>query len=168
MRKMRRHLSQADKAYYKYQKQSWFLDAVETYCNAATQLSNSLMHADVGSRGFRAFRGYLASYVESDDFRALVAETQKLRADLAGIRYSLHIAGKRITVSKYDNELDYGADVLQTFEKFSQGAAKEYRFRYNSSPDMNHVEAAVLDLVARLFPDVFSSLEGYCDRHRII
>ena len=166
MRKMRRHLSQADKAYYKYQKQSWFLDAVETYRNAATQLSNSLMHAAIGSSGFRAFRGYLAIYVESDDFRGLAAETNKLRADLAGIRYSLHIAGKRITVSKYDNEVDYGADVLRTFEKFSQGAVKEYRFRYNSPPEMNHVEAAVLDLVARLFPDVFSSLEKYCDLHR--
>ncbi len=166
MREMRRHASQADKAYYKYQRQSWFLDAVDSYCNATTQLSNALMHANVGSRGFRAFRGYLASYVESDNFRTLVTETQKLKADLAGIRYSLHIAGKRITVSKYDNELDYGVDVLQAFEKFSQGAAKEYRFRYNPSPDLNHVEAAVLDLVARLFPDVFSSLEGYCDRHK--
>jgi DNA mismatch repair protein MutS len=165
MRAMRRHLSQANKAYYKYQKQSWFLDAVQTYCNAVTQLSNALMHANVGSRGFRALRGHLAMYVESDDFRALVAETQKRKADLAGIRYSLHITGKRITVSKYDGELDYGADVLQTFEKFSQGAAKEYRFRYNPLPDMNHVEAAVLDLVAQLFPDVFSSLEAYCDRY---
>ena len=28
------------------------------------------------------------------------------------------------------------------------------------------MEAAVLDLVAQLFPDVFSSLEGYCDRFK--
>ncbi len=166
MRQMRRHLSRAGKAYYKYQKQSWFLDAVETYCNAATRLSNALMHANVGSIGFRAFRGYFASYINSDSFRELVADTQKLRADLTGIRYSIHIAGKRITVSKYDNEVDYGVDVLQTFEKFSQGAVKEYRFQYNSLPDINHVEAAVLDLVAKLFPDVFSSLEGYCNLHR--
>ncbi len=166
MREMRRHLLQAGKAYYKYQKQSWFLDAVETYCNAAMQLSNALMHANVGSRGFRALRGYLAMVVESDDFRALIAETQKRKADLAGIRYSLHIIGKRITVCKYAGELDYGADVLQTFEKFSQGTAKEYRFRYNPLPDMNHVEAAVLDLVAQLFSDVFSFLEEYCDRFK--
>jgi DNA mismatch repair protein MutS len=165
MREMRGHLSQAGKAYYKYQKQSWFLDAVETYCNAAIQLSNALLHANIGSSGFRAFRGYLATYIDSDSFRRLVAETHKLRADLAGIRYSLHIAGKCVTVRKYDNEVDYGVDVLRAFEKFSLGAAKEYRFRYNSSPDMNHVEAAVLDLVAELFPDVFSSLEEYCNLH---
>jgi DNA mismatch repair protein MutS len=166
MREMRDHLSRAGKAFYEYQKHSWFLDAVETYCNASTQLSNALMQANIGSSGFLAFRGYLANYIDSESFRRLVAETHKLRADLAGIRYSLHIAGKRITVSQYDNEVDYGADVLRTFEKFSQGVAKEYRFRYNAPLDMNHVEAAVLDLVADLFPDVFSSLEEYCNLHR--
>jgi DNA mismatch repair protein MutS len=165
MRKMRAGLAQAEKLYYKHQKRSWFLESVDVYCAAVTQLTHNLMRANIGSRGFRTLRGFLASYVESDNFRALVSETQNLRAALAGIRYSLHIAGKRITVSKYNDELDYGADVLQTFQKFSQEAAKEYRFQYDSRPDMNHVEAAVLDLVARLFPDIFSSLEGYCGHH---
>jgi len=31
---------------------------------------------------------------------------------------------------------------------------------------MNHVEAAILDLIAQLYPEVFSSLEEFCDRHR--
>jgi DNA mismatch repair ATPase MutS len=31
---------------------------------------------------------------------------------------------------------------------------------------MNHVEAAVLDLVAQLYPDIFSSLDEYCSRRR--
>jgi DNA mismatch repair ATPase MutS len=123
------------------------------------------MRASIGSRGLRALRGYLASYVETNDFRALTAETQKLKAGLHGIKYSLHIAGKRITVSKYDSEVDYSAEVLRTFEKFSQIAAEEYRFQYRSTPYMNHVEAAILDLVARLYPDIFSSLEDYCSRH---
>jgi DNA mismatch repair ATPase MutS len=162
---MRHHLSQSEKLYYKYQKHSSFLDAVETYCNAVTQLTHDLLRANIASRGFIGLRGYLAGYVESDEFRTLVVETRKLRADLAGIRYSLHIAGKRVTVRKYDDELDYGADVLQTFEKFSQEAAKEYLFRYNARLEMNHVEAAVLDLVARLFPEIFSYMQGYFERH---
>ena len=165
MRDMRHHHSQAEQLYYKYQKQSSFLDAVKTYCDAVTQLSHDLLRANVASRGFIALRGYLAAYVESGEFRTLVVETRKLRADLAGIRYSLHVAGKRVTVRKYDNELDYGADVLQTFDKFSQEATKEYHFRYNARPEMNQVEAAILDLVARLFPEIFSSLQAYYERH---
>ena len=165
MRRMRADLVQADKLHYKRQKQSWFLDAVQIYCEAASHLSHSLMHSNVGSRGLRTFRAYLAIYVDSDDFRALVAETQKVKADLAGIRYSLHIAGRRVTVSKYNSEPDYSVDVLETFQKFSQGTVKAYEFAYHSTPDMNHVEAAILDLVAKLYPEILASLDEYCARY---
>ncbi len=118
------HLVQADKLYYKRQKQSWFLDAVQIYCEAASHLSHNLMHSKIGSRGLRAFRAYLAIYVDSDDFRALVAETQKLKADLAGIRYSLHIAGKRVTVSKYNSEPDYSVRCARNIPKVQSGCGE--------------------------------------------
>jgi DNA mismatch repair protein MutS len=166
MRTMRGHLAQAEKLYYARQKQSWFLDAVEIYCGAVRRLAADLASASLRSRGLRAFREYLAGYVESDYFNSLAAEVQKLKSDLSGITYSLLIEGKRIHVSRYESEPDYGADVLETFEKFKQGAPKEYRFNFPSAPDMNHVEAAILDLVARLYPEVFSSLEEFYSRDR--
>jgi DNA mismatch repair protein MutS len=166
MRTMRSHLAQADKLYYKYQKQSWFVDAVECYCGAVRHLNSDLAEADLNSCGFLAFREYLTSYTESDDFVSLSAETEKLKADLSGVEYSLQIEGKRIKVDRYEFQQDYGEDVLRTFERFQQGSAKQYRFRFSSAPDMNHVEAAILDLVARLYPDIFTSLDEYCRRHR--
>ncbi len=166
MRTMRSHLTQSDKLYYKYPKQSWFLDAVDIYCGAVSCLARHLTLTDLRSRGFQAFREYLTSYTGSGEFVSLVADTRKLKTDLSGIRYSLHIEGKRITVSRYEAAPDYGADVLQTFEKFKQGAAKEWRFDFHSGSDMDHVEAAILDLVARLYPETFSDLDEYCSRHR--
>lgn len=165
MRTMRGHLAQAEKLYYKRQKQSWFVDAVEMYCGAVTRLSSDLAIAGLRSRGFLTFCEYLRSYTDSQEFVSLVAETQRLKAGLSSIQYSLHIHGKRIMVGRYDSEPDYGAHVLQTFEKFKQGAAKEYRFDFHPALDMNHVEAAILDLVAQLYPDIFSSLDEYCSRH---
>lgn len=166
MRTMRGHLTQAGKLHYKYQQQSWFLEAAAIYCGAVRGLTRDLTLTDLSSRGFLSFRGYLTSYTESGEFTLLAAETQKLRADLSGIRYSLDIKGSRIKVEGYSPGSDYGADVLQTFEKFKQGAAKEYRFDFSSGPEMNHVEAAILDFVARLYPDIFSALDEYYDRHR--
>jgi DNA mismatch repair ATPase MutS len=166
MRAMRGHLAQAEKLHYKYQKQAWFLEAADIYCEAVGQLSRDLTITDLQSRGFAAFRNYLTGYIESLEFAALVAETQKLKTDLSGIRYALHIQGSRIKVGRYDSEPDYGADVLHTFEKFKQGAAKEYPFTFPSGPDMNHVEAAILELVAKLHPEIFSVLDEYCIRHR--
>ena len=47
---------------------------------------------------------------------------------------------------------------------FRPGSLRHDKMR--SGPDMNHVEAAILDMVARLYPDIFSSLDQYCHRHR--
>jgi DNA mismatch repair ATPase MutS len=166
LRTMRGQLAQADKLQYKYQKEAWFLDAVDAYCVAITRLTRNLGGTDLRSRGFLAFRQFLTTYTQSGEFVALTTETQKLRTDLSTVRYCLTIEGKRIKVDRYDSEPDYGAGVLKTFEKFKQGATKDYRFSFSSGPDMNHVEAAVLDLVAQLYPDIFSALDEFCDRHR--
>jgi DNA mismatch repair ATPase MutS len=166
MRTMRGHLAQADKLYYKYQKQSWFLHAVDSYCGAVRRLTRDLALTKLRSRGFLTFREYLTRYTEAAEFTSLVAETQKLRTDLSEVRYHLHIEGSRIKVGRYDPQPDYGAEVLQTFDRFKQGTAKEYRFNISSAPEMNHVEAAVLDLVAQLYPDIFTSLEDYFSHHR--
>ena len=166
MQTMRSQLVHADKLYYARQKQRWLLDAVHLYCGAVRQLAGDLALADFRSNGFVEFRQYLDSYIGSKDFSAVETETQRIGADLGAIRYSLHIEGKRVTVSNYSPEPDYGADVLETFEKFRQGTTKEYRFSSRSNPDMNHVEAAILDRVAGVYPEVFSSLEEYCGRYR--
>jgi len=166
MREMRGHLAQADKFRYQYQKKRRFLEAVDVYCDAVIGLSRDLERMDLRSRGFRAFREYLAAYTTSGGFASLLAETGRLKADLAGIRYRLHIKGNRITVGRFGSEPDYSAEVLQTFEKFRQEAAREYRFDFPSWPEMNHVEAAILDRVASQYPGIFSSLDRYCHLHR--
>jgi len=123
MRAMRGHLAQANKLHYKLQQQRWFLEAAEIYCSAVACLAHDLTLAKLRSRGFLALGEYLTQYTKSPEFTLLVAETQKLKADLAAIRYCLHLKGNRIKVSGYDSEPDYGAEVLRTFEKFKQGAA---------------------------------------------
>lgn len=166
MRRVRACSAQMEKLYYKRQKQRWFLDALDLYSSTVTELCRALMGLELSSRGLRGLRGYLAYYVESEDFKKLVADTRKLKSDLNAITYALSINGRRITVAEYSSEPAYSTDVLRTFEKFSQGAAKEYRFDLHNPPDMNHVEAAILDMVAKLHPETFSSLEEYSARHK--
>jgi DNA mismatch repair protein MutS len=166
MRSMRQHLAQADKLYYKYQKESWFLDAAAIYTDAVKGLWQDLSRAAPASRGLLAFHEFLSRYIESPAFAGLVAETAAVRSALAGVAYCLHINGNRIKVTKYDGEANYAAEVEETFQKFKRGAAKDYRVKFLDSAAMNHVEAGVLDLVAQWYPDVFSSLDAYCERHR--
>ncbi len=166
MRAMRQHLAQAAQRHYQRQKQDWFLDAVALYCDAVTALVRDLTRADLRSRGFRAFRDHLAGYAGSERFTALSAETKRLGEQLAGVRYCLHIRDSRIQVTRYDSEADYSADVAATFSRFAHGAVNDYRATFHDLADMDHVEAGILDLVAKLYPDIFSALDEFCDRHR--
>ena len=72
----------------------------------------------------------------------------------------------RVLVRRYENEPDYSADVAATFARFAQGAAKSYLVEFSEYTEMNHVEAAILNRVARLHPAVFAELTEYCERHR--
>lgn len=166
MRAMREHLAQAGKLRYKYQKESWFLDAADIYCEAVSALTQDLAVANVRSRGFLSLREYLSDYARSRTFTSLLADTRTVKDDLAGVTYCLRIKGTRIQVRRYESEADYSAEVESTFQKFQQGAVKDYRARFPTWPDMNHIEEAVLDRVALLYPDPFTALDRYCETHR--
>ena len=165
MRTTRACTLQAGKLYYKYQKHALFLRAVEIYGAAVSRLVEELSSARVESCGFQALRDYLVAYAQSSDFRLLVAESERLRSDLDSIRYSVQISDRRVTIGKYGGEPDLSTEVLRTFEKFRQGASREYQFSVASWTEMNHVEAAIVDRVARIHPDVFSRLDEYPERH---
>lgn len=166
MRAMREHVARADKLHYTHQKESWFLDAVEIYCDAVTRLLEALTSAGVKSRGLLAFREYLTGYAESDRFTSLQAETTQLKRDLSTVRYCVLVKDAGFTVRRYESEVDYSVDVEETFAKFKQGAVKDYRVQFSTALEMNHIEAKVLEFVALLNPEVFSGLDTYCERHR--
>jgi DNA mismatch repair protein MutS len=166
MQQMREQLGLVERLYDGRQKQRWFLAAVDVYCRAVSSLAEQLVGARLTSRGFLALSHYLVAYKESDEFMALVAETQALSDRLSAVKYAVHIRGNRVRVSMYEGEPDMSAEVQQTFAKFSQAAVKDYRVRFREHREMNHVEAQILELVAKLYPQVFSDLDRYQSRHR--
>ena len=132
------------KAALRSQQGAWFLSAVEIYCAAVGRLGAELAAAACESRGFVRFRDYVAAYATSGGFTVLTAETQRLQADLAAVRYCLLIDGNCVQVRKYAAEVDYSAEVEATFAKFKQGAARDYRTKFPSWPEMNQLEARIL------------------------
>jgi DNA mismatch repair protein MutS len=165
MRQVRARLSQLAKMESDRYREGWFLDAAAIYCDAVRSLGADLAGSPVTARGLLAFRDYLDGYVASAGFTGLAADTAARKEDLASITYQVRIDGLRVEVSRYDGEPDYSAEIEKTFERFRQGAVKEYRVKYRTEPGMTHVGAWILDLVARLFSDEFSALAEYCRSH---
>ena len=166
MRSVRDHLSVAQKASYKYEKEAWFLEAVGMYGAAIEKLLRGLEQLNPSSRGLLAFRQYLSGYVRSAAFKTVFTEARKLKAELLAIRYCLRIRGNRITVCDYNSETDYSAVVEEAFVKFKRDAVKDYRVTFRASDTMNHVEGTILERVALLHPDVFSALSDFCAKNQ--
>jgi DNA mismatch repair protein MutS len=165
MDEVRAHLRQLREMRYTQQREGWLLDAAAIYCEALASLAGHLASARLGSRALAAFRDYLASYVASTQFTALARDTGSRSDALAKIRYCVRIRGDRVEVSRYAGEADYSAAVLDTFDRFKQGAATDYLVRYRAQPGMNHITAQIAELVSRMFPDEFAALAEYSRQH---
>ena len=166
MREMRRQLAQGDKLYYKQQKERWFLAAVESYCGTIGRMAQALPRLRLSSRGLQGLREYLIDYAESQPFTALAGAAGRLRDDLAAIRYCVLVTDGGFKVRRYECEHDYSAEVEATFQKFQQGAVRDYRVKFPVTPDMSHIEAKILEFVAQLYPEVFSALGQFCTTNR--
>ncbi len=162
---VRAHLRQLGEMPYRHQREGWLLDAAAVYCDAVASLAGYLAFAPVRSRGLLAFKDYLARYVNSAEFEALASDTKDRKEALGRIRYCIRIRDDRVEVSRYEGEADYSAAVLATFERFKQGAVRDYRIQHRMWPGMNHVTAQITELVARLFGEEFTALAEYCRQH---
>jgi DNA mismatch repair protein MutS len=162
---MRQFMAGVNKIHYKEYRQGWFLDAVENYCESVSSFFYDLSKIELRSAGFIGFRSYLSHYVSSPDFQSLWRKTREIKNDLSTIRYCVRIKGDKVTVRHHDFESDYSIEIEETFEKFAQGEVKDYRVRFKTTDDMNHIKAKILEFVAKLHPQIFSDLDDYCARH---
>ncbi len=165
MREMKGKLQAVEARRYPYERGAWFRDAVATYCDAVVRLADDLASVELTSSGLAGVRDHVARYVESEPFSTLVAEAERVKAALDSVRYCMEIDGPRIRVSRYEDDSDYSAEVLETFQRFKQGAVRDYRLDFKAYSQLNHVEAAVLEMVARLHPEEFALLESLCRDH---
>ena len=162
MQTIRKNLSQPEDYRCNYLEKGRLLDSASTYCTAVNNLTYSMANFDLSSQGLLALQEYIVNYAKSDAFISLQAETNTLRDALSTVHYCMLIKDGCIKVRKYDSEIDYTPEIETIFQKFRQGAAKDYRQKVYDEPYAEHVEAGVLNLVAKIYPDIFSILNNYC------
>lgn len=166
MRLVRQYLSAAATRHYPYEKERWFLDAVEIYGDALLTLLEDWRRDVPKSDGLLGFRKYVEQHVAADAFQTRRRDASKVKAGLLGIQYCMHLKGDTVTVQPFEEETDFSAAVSETFAKFKQGAAKDYRVDFKPRSGMNHVEAAIVDRVAQLNPAAFQALSEFRQKHR--
>jgi len=150
----------------RYAAEGTFVEAVTAYAEAVTAFAGTLPGLDITSRGLSELRDHVLTYASSSGFTGLVSETRTMTDDLTSVRYTMTINGRRVRVGRYRGEPDYGEEVEQTFARFSPGERRRYTRKPGGRNDIGHVEERILELVARLHPEVFGALDAYVERNR--
>ncbi len=162
---VRRYLELVQTLRFRYHIDGWLLEAVLVYCRAVRVLATSLDAIDLNSQGMIRLREYLSSYVSSAAFQEMDVGSSQIRQDLSAIRYSVLIKGNAVRVRLYEDEVDFSEDVEHIFEKFRQGAVRDYTSKQILAAGMNHVGAQILEGVAKLSPEVFARLDQFAGAH---
>jgi DNA mismatch repair protein MutS len=149
---------------YPYQKERLVLDAAEHYVEAVSSLFGTLRSAPLGSEAMKALRDHVDRYMSSRDFRVLDEDIRAVLDELAKVVFSVTIKGTKITVRPCGAQDDYSEDVAHLFSKFGGNQKPRLRVKqdyYGTS----HVEAYLLELVARFYPYAFKRLKQFYEAH---
>ncbi len=166
MKRTRSYLTLVQKQHYKPEKQRWFLDAAATYRHALATLATTLERVELNSVGMRRLRDYIRAHVGSQPFQHLAGDVDAVLDGLERVRYTLRIKGARVTVSGYHDEADYTIAVEVTFARFRDQTAESHLMKVADPGSMDHVEARIAQLLARLTPEPFRALDEFCARHQ--
>jgi DNA mismatch repair protein MutS len=161
MTHVRRLLAMVEKVEFTHFRWAWMLEAALEYCEATETLGRNLADSPIRARGLLAFREWLEAYVKGEKFRSLAGRARRVKDALSQVRYTLIIETGKFKVKRYEGEEDYGAEIERTFDKFRQWEAGPSPIRVPVRNVINHVEAKILEFVAKLYPRVFAMLEEF-------
>lgn len=160
------HLSDPESYHNNYLVKGHLLHDAQQYCHAIKAMVDELKQDSLESAGLSNFAEYLHDYALSDAFISLSSYVERLKSNLATVKYCMLINSGTIRVRKYEGQQDHSREILQVFDKFKQSATKDYRHKLSEEPRAEHVEAAVLNLVATWYKDIFDDLDRFCTQYQ--
>jgi DNA mismatch repair ATPase MutS len=158
-------LHETEKLYYHFHKLRWHLESVIHFCELIETFSAELDQCIFQSEGLHSFNVFLKEYILSTEFQYLHSTAHRICESLLTVQYCLQIRGDSITVRTYSSEADYSEEVLAVFAKFKQEEEGNRLTIKKIDQGMNHIEAEILDYVAKLFPKIFSELDLFYQDH---
>jgi len=165
MSNIKRELSFSEKLEYQYNKKGWWLEAVDKYVKAVSELALYFLNEKLTSEGLQNFSKYLIKYANSDYFTKLREIVERVKKSLEEVTYCLNIDGLRVMVYKCEEEEEYENDIIKTFEKFKTSDNKDYKLMVPTMIGMDHVENEIINAVVKFYPQPFELLDSFYEEY---
>ncbi len=137
------------------------LNLVRRYLQSVDGFRGVLSASPLRSEGLLAMRQYLNVLGKREDYRRMSDRVDRLYRNLGTVDYCMLIKDGTIRVRKYEGQSNESEQLLALFTKFKQKDSNDYRHKLSETPQAEHVEAAVLDMLAKWYPDYFSDLVDF-------
>ena len=139
------------------QRAVWQLREIQAWCAACACLAEKLGQADLSSEGMRRFLGILREILESDAFRQMREQTDRIMENIRGLRLVITYEKDRIRVEE-------GATPAR-YEPLPEGELKPLRNPFGSSPVLTEMEGDCLEILKRKRPEFFRDFIGAAERY---
>ncbi len=141
----------------------WDVHIASGYVAAIDRLDRDLRElADAGtldSRALNALRCWICDYAGTDPFSTLRTDCERVRDALAAVRFAVWLHDDKVVVGHPGAEPDLETRVLELFQRFREDPGDRQSTVQEPRPaGMDHVQAAVLERVERLAPEVFADV----------
>lgn len=143
----------------------WQLRAAEEYCIAVTGLVSSLGRAAPAARAWQTVQEWLKVYQHTPEFQKLDREASALQNRMRQVRYNAFVRGDQVRVGSYAHELAYEHEVIDTFNRFRPGENTDPNLRPAEINDYDPVRERIVEMVAKLNPDLFADAHQFCAAH---
>ncbi len=162
---VRQYLAIMEKSFYDYQKHRLLVDAIDTYSDSVVNFGKKLLNIQISSEGFLRTKEYFLSYIKSSQFAERAYKAKMLLEELSKLKFSIFIDQNTITVNYYEDEEDLGSIVEQVFSKFTSNTKRDFLVKYPTDYNANHVEAQIVERVAKLYPETFQKLSDFYNQN---
>lgn len=158
---VKKELAFSNKLEYKYNKEGWWLEALDKYINTIKKVEGYLYNESLKSQGLINFSNYIKEYANNTYFNNLIENFKIVKENIEKVSYCLNIDGLKVTVYKCEKDEEYKEDILKTFEKFKNQLNKEYNVKITIRKGMDHVENEIIDRVSKIYPYPFELLDSF-------
>jgi len=159
----RNTLDRLENLYYPLQQQRCYLELALRYQKNLEDFLEKLKSEQVISVGLKELINQFILILKSGKFIEFKNKTANLFERLKKIRYCVFVSETKVSVRRCKED-DYSVEVAKNLY-LSDVPLGDVNIVRNHTFDLNHVEAQILEGVAKLYPEPFAQLDAYCKEY---
>lgn len=163
---LRRQLSAHGMKNLPYVRSSSLLAVADQYVSQLQEFSADFPYRNIRSKGLESFLLYLRRCLSDPQTVRMRMDAFDLEWKLQKVRYTILLNGRKIEVGKADGQESLDTLVGQLFDRFQQGSRGGGTCQAPAGESDVRNENAILELLAREYPELFEKLLGFGEKYR--